>query len=126
MIKAEIIKRIKSIEKKVLEAEVPDMIMIYYDWQSKDWVADERGNRSNVKHFKHYKDYIVHPQFEGQIILDLIDCPTEYSGNLHSINMKNFRHEHNLLNCGISFEAISNTDDGILEQSFKVVVHEYV
>lgn len=75
MIKANIIKRIQEIEKQVLNIAIPDMIMIYYDWQSKDWVIDEKINGVKPKHYKHYKEYVFHPKFNGTAILDLIDCP---------------------------------------------------
>lgn len=126
MIKANIIKRIKAIEERVLYVEIPDVVMIYYDWLSEDWVVDEKIKVARLKHFKHYKEYIFHPQFIGAVILDLIDCPEEFVGNLHSIQMKEFRKANHLENCGISLEAVHNDFDGILEQSFNVIIYEYV
>lgn len=126
MIKANIIKRIQEIEKQVLSDAIPDMIMIYYDWHSKDWIIDEKGNSVKSKHYKHYKDYVFHPKFNGTVILDLIDCPEEFIGNLHSIQMKEFRKSNHLENCGICLEAVHNDTDDILQQSFNVIIHEYV
>ena len=126
MIKVDIIKRIKALEKQILNSEVPEFIMIYYDWQSKDWVADEKvrpGDR-NLLHFGHYKDYIVHPKFEGTLIMDLLDCPEEMQIDLFMIDFADFRKEHHLKSFGISMEAIKNEKDGLLEQSFAVTVHE--
>ncbi len=122
MIKAEIIKRIKNLEKKVSEMAIPKYISIYYDWDSEDWVIDE-GNGGCVKHFKHYKEYIIHPQYDGIVRIDLLDCPDDYTGqNLFCVSMKEFRTAE-MKNKGISFEAVDGMNDGILEQSFKVVLY---
>lgn len=126
MIKANIIKRIQEIEKQVLTDAIPDMIMIHYDWYSKDWIIDEKSNSVKSKHYKHYKDYVFHPKFNGTVILDLIDCPEEFIGNLHSIQMKAFRKSNHLENCAISLEAVHNDMGDILQQSFNVIIHEYV
>ncbi len=129
MIKADIIKRIKAIERQVLDAEIPNLVYIYYDWQSKDWVVDESRMESGDKkqsHYRHYKDYIFHPQFEGIAILDFLDCPDEFQTNLHSIRMGDFKRDNNLKNCGISLEAVLSDREGKLEHLFNVIVREYV
>lgn len=126
MIKVDIIKRIKAIEKQISDIEVPEFVMIYYDWQNNDWIVDEKVKSldRNIYHYKHYKDYVFHPKFEGKVILDSLDCPDELQTNLFSFCMDDFRKENNLKNCGISFECLHNESDGVLEQSFAVTVHE--
>jgi len=126
MIKVDIIKRIKAIEKQISNIEVPEFVMIYFDWKNNDWIVDEKvrpGDR-NILHFKHYKDYVIHPKFEGTLIMDLLDCPEEMQIDLFMIDFSDFRKKHHLKDCGISMEAIRNQNDGILEQSFAVTVHE--
>lgn len=124
MIKAEIIKRIKALEKQIEEVELPDYIMVYYDWGSKDWIVDEKNNDSELKHFNHYKDYVIPSRYEGTVLLDLLDCPNDYIGkNLYCISMKEFRENTDSFNCGISLEAIKSSDDSCLEQSFSVIIY---
>ncbi len=123
MIKAEIIKRIKILESKVSEMVIPKYISIYYDWQSKDWVVNE-GNGGCGKHFKHYKEYIIHPQYDGIVRIDLLDCPDNYAGQgLFCVSMKEFRTAE-MKNKGISFEAVGERNEGILEQSFEVIIYD--
>lgn len=126
MIKVDIIKRIKALEQKISEVDIPEFVMIYYDWQNNDWIVDEKFQalERSISHFKHYKDYVFHPSFVGTFILDLLDCPDELQSNLFSLDMADFRKEHNLKNCAISFECVPTVSDGILECSFAVTVHE--
>ena len=102
MIKVDIIKRLNALEQRVERQFVPNFIMIYYDDDSEDFVVDE-----------HY---------EGVAILDLKSAPKNYVGDLHQIRMKEFREEHDLINCGITLEAVLSDTDGKLEQSFLVTV----
>ena len=81
----------------------------------------DNGERHS-KHINHYKNYVFHPKFEGVAILDLKSAPKNYVGDLHQIRMKEFREEHDLINCGITLEAVLSDTDGKLEQSFLVTV----
>lgn len=126
MIKVDIIKRIKALEQKFSEVDIPEFVMIYYDWQNNAWIVDEKFQalERRILHYKHYRDYVFHPKFDGMVILDSLDCPDEFQSNLFSFDMGDFRKEHNLKNCCISFECVPTASDGILECSFAVTVHE--
>ena len=124
MIKVDIIKRLNALEQRVERQFVPNFIMIYYDDDSEDFVVDEHydNGERHSKHINHYKNYVFHPKFEGVAILDLKSEPKNYVGDLHQIRMKEFREEHDLINCGITLEAVLSDTDGKLEQSFLVTV----
>ena len=128
MIKVDIIKRLNALEQRFAKQDdVPVSVMIYYNYVSNDWIVNERYSekaKTKTIHLKHYKEYIFHPEFEGNVIIDILDAPDGYVGNLHRFMMKDLKKENHLEGCSISIEIIADSSDGDLEQSFVVTVHQ--
>ena len=130
MIKVDIIKRIKAIEKQIFNDEIPVYIMIYYDWNTNDWVVNEKFRpfapgkpNESTKHFKHYKDYVFHPKYEGMVVLDLIDCPENLQIDLIGCDFYELR-KGGLKNCAISIEPRYDIPPEKFSFPFTVSVHE--
>lgn len=90
-IKINILNRIKAIEDYVKIKNIPDLIMIFYNWNKKSWCINEKYFNFNVKeekkYKKHYKEYAIPCDYAGTILLDLYDCPEDMQCGLFSFNV---------------------------------------
>ena len=129
-ISARLIKRIEAAEKKAVMTKVPDLIWLRYDWEKGKFAAIEqyfsdpgKGSKNRVQHFDHYKDYIIPADFEGTVLLDLLDCPEEFQSNLHSIPAGDLKRDLNAKGCGISVEHAGAISDK--ESKFDITILSY-
>lgn len=130
----EILKRIEAAERRISKTEVPDLVMICYDWERGKWniretfmKKDGRGNTVEGRttknlYLNHYKDYVVQPDFSGTILLDLMDCPPEFEGNLYSFTGEQIRKVAEP-GSGVSFEYAGEAENR--EAMFNVTVISY-
>ena len=89
--KLSVVKRIADLEKKTSKKKraYPTLIIICYDYEKDCWRVQENYDEvedDKTLHFSHYRDYIIEPKCNAQIMLDLLSCPDEDAANFYSFN----------------------------------------
>lgn len=122
-------------EKQVQRTDVPDLIMISYDWGKEKWSAKESFFKKNGKGaisgggkcveylLNHYKEYIIPAEFEGTVLLDLLDCPEEFVSDLYSFSVHDLKKDLDAKGKSLAFEL---ADDELENKNkFNVTVLSY-
>ena len=130
-------KRIEVLEQKTKLVTVPDLVHIFKNDNGDKWIIREDYIKKDVKGvickgvnyrqylLNHYKDYVIKPDFNGVILLDIgLGEESECLG-IYSVNAAEVRKSLNIKNsCGFSLEYISS-DENMVESLFNVTVVEY-
>lgn len=129
-ISAGLIKRIEAAEKKAVLKKIPDLVWLRYSWEKRKFAAVEqyfsnpgKGSKNRVQYFDHYRDYIIPADFEGTVILDLMDCPEEFQSDMYSISAGDLKRDLKANGCGISMEYAGAISDK--ESKFDITILSY-
>lgn len=113
--KTMLLKRLEVAEQTVKKADSIELIEIHYNWVAKKWeIVEMRFKKGKYKHkrylLNHYKEYIIPFEYNGRVLLDLIDCPETFQGDVYSIDINAIRKEEKAFNMGISLEYLSTNE----------------
>lgn len=114
-IKASVIKRIEKAEKFSVSSKKPDMIWIDWDESCDKWRVWERylsagyQEKSKVFHFDNFKDYVIPAEFEGTILINMMECPEPV--DLFKLNVKETREELDIGKNPFSIEYALEQDE---------------
>lgn len=130
-IKPNLIKRIEAAEKKIVQETTPDLIMISYNWEREKFEVAEQfllksgnGSKSKIHYCEHYKEYVIPADFEGTVLLNLLDCPEEFQKDLFAVPAGELKKELNATGCGISLEYAAELQNK-QESKFNITIIKY-
>lgn len=127
--KLNIKKRIEQAEKTLVSRKVPDMIWIDYDESTQKWRINERYFSENYQEkdkllfLDHYKDYVIPTDFDGTILIDMMDCPEPFG--LFSVNGSEIRKELKIGKMPFTIEHALASENGSLEHEFNITTISY-
>lgn len=126
-IKASVLKRIETVEKATSHQKTPDMIWIDWDESCDKWRVCERyfsknyQEKGRVFHFDNFKDYIIPAEFEGTILINMMECPEPV--DIFSMNAKETRKEFDIGNNPFSIEyALEQDEEEQRKHKFNITV----
>ena len=114
-IKASVIKRIEKAEKFSVSSKKSDMIWIDWDESCNKWRVWERyfsegyREKSKVFHFNNFKDYVIPAEFEGTILINMMECPEPV--DLFKLDTKETRKELDIGKNPFSIEYALDQDE---------------